>query len=107
MKILYTLHIKCPLCNLKNVLEPSHAPRDNAAGGAFVDHGSYGLICHPPPRVFPALKICRLTDGPIDQKRWSQSTRFFGWLPEVPSEPVSEKRGKRSAVATPTLAVAA
>src|SRR5438874_1524576 len=58
-------------------------------------------------RIFPASKIGQLTVGPMAQKRWSQSTRFFGWLPEVPSEPVRENRGKRSAVATPTRAVAA
>ncbi len=55
----------------------------------------------------PVEKICQVADGPIDQKRLFQSPSEANLLPWVPTSPVSEMWGNRSAVATPISAVAA
>src|SRR5690349_20789863 len=58
-------------------------------------------------RIRPASNNGQLTDGPKDQKLLFQLARLAGLLPDTASDPVNEKRGNRSAVATPMRAVAA
>src|SRR5688572_1306197 len=58
-------------------------------------------------RTCPAVKTGQLIDGPIDQNRFAAFVSALGLLPATPSDPVSEKRGYRSATATPRRAVAA
>src|SRR5512141_2783831 len=58
-------------------------------------------------RTLPALKIDQLVLGPMLQKELEDLAISVRFMLAWPMFPVREKRGHRSAVATPILAVAA